>query len=225
MPDPSEQPTQSFSSKPVSRTPAVDSSSLANSSSWMVAGLLIIGLLGAGLAALRPQLWLMLDGMRPVEHMQIIYTPLVTLPAYHLIGTLELTETLHPVSQLPANAITSRAQLVSAVSLAPLRAGNPITTGQVLAISDKTPISDAVVVAVQGGADLAFGGMLQTGASIACWSGNREIIEQALVLATRRVEAATGPPSYVVILAIPRDRRDEIALAVSARNLSFSLKP
>lgn len=154
--------------------------------------------------------------------------PKTDLAAYHLITASDLIDTRLPTAQLPTDTITSTSSLSGSISLMPLTAGQPITTDQVLSIADPMVISGTLVTAIEGGPALAFGGQLRTGTVVTAWVDDRRIADHLLVLYVKRFDAqgTSGPiERYVIILAVPSDRRTEIMRAAAGGTLSFSLAP
>ena len=188
-------------------------------SDWLAACCITIGIVGA--------LYL---GWREAQSMNTITVPVIAddLPAYHLITTADLTDTLLLASELPAQTLTTTAKLLGAVSLAPLTAGKPITAGQVLSITDPILTAGTLVTAIEAGPGITFGGQLRSGSIVAAWIENRRVLDRLLVLDVKQF--ATGntanlTPRYVIILVVPSNLRSEIIDAAAKGTLSFTLSP
>jgi Flp pilus assembly protein CpaB len=146
-------------------------------------------------------------------------------PAYHFIPSTDLTTMTLPRADIPTASITSTAMLSGFISLTPLVANQPITKGQVIPINDTTAITDKVVIAVEGGPALVFGGQLQPGTIVSAWAGKDLIAKNILVLDVRQFEVGETPevrPRYVVILAISPDMQDKVLLAATKGTLLFA---
>lgn len=153
-----------------------------------------------------------------------VLVPRHNLAAYERITTSDLTTTQLLRAQLPTGVITSTATLSEAIALVPLPAGKPITTGQVFAIADTDLISNTVIVAVEGGNTLTFGNTLRPGMVVSAWDGEQKIVDRLLVVDVKP-SSSTDDPRNVVIVAVPRELRDEMMAAATEEVLSFSLTP
>ena len=89
-------------------------------------------------------------------------------------------------------------------------------------------ITNTIIIAVEGGPDLVFGGELKTESIVSAWDGTGLIADRLLVIDVHLV--ATGEkskllPRYVVVLAVPPHLRNMVTTAANKGTLSFSLRP
>lgn len=204
-----------------SKDPEEETPTLVHLGAWLAFISLVIGLIGAGVAAWRQQ-----RAEQPPQ--QVVPVLVTSLPAYHLITAGDLTPEPWSLGDLPSGVLTQTTSLSGSISLAPLAARQPVTAGQVLQLNDPALISGMTVLAIEGGPALAFGGHLQSGTVVSAWAGERQILDRLLVLDVRRFETnqtSEGLPRYVIIVAVPTGQQEALIAAATEGNLLFSIVP
>jgi hypothetical protein len=186
---------------------------------WLVLAIILIGLGGGGLSALRHNFFeqVTLDRTIPV--------PTTDVPVYRLISARDLTMASFLQSELPPQVITSTVGLSRTIALAPLKASQPITLEQIVLLPDSFPITDTVIVAIQGESDLVFGGQLESGRLVAAWVDNRQLPDRLFVVDVQPSNERSVEESqkYTIVLALPSQQVEVVVNAARQKILSLSL--
>lgn len=183
--------------------------------------------------------WLI--SMKPAPSARAVPVPKTDLPAYHLLKATDLTTKTFGADSIPEDVLGSISDLIGLYTLAPLAANKPITVGQLHTVPDLALISGTVSIGIPATPATAMAGNLQAGSIVDILlvpvntamhpKPTPSLFENILVLDVKSVaegqkivdEGIASYP-YVVIIALPADRRLEFAGASSGATLFITRK-
>jgi hypothetical protein len=154
--------------------------------------------------------------------------PRADLPTYHVIRHTDLVTSTVKEDELPETGIRTPAGLVGHYTLTELRATKPITSAQVQLLPDPTLITNTVAAGISATSAMVLGSHLKAGdivdlavvptEPITASMSVPSIFQNLLVLdvmpspQSAAVGNTASPIAFVIIVALPLDRRDEFAV-------------
>lgn len=165
------------------------------------------------------------------------YVPRHDLPAYHRILETDLVTQTIPVSVLQGEVLTTKDELVGHYTLEMLEANESVAKSQVISSPSTNLVDDTTAISIPASAAMTFNGKLSSGTVVSVWNvsssndqgGNKTtlILNRALVLDVQQSEGSSeaGNYPYVIVLAIPIHKQEEILTAAAANSISFTLAP
>jgi hypothetical protein len=151
--------------------------------------------------------------------------PVHDIPAYHLITTSDLTTKTLDTALVSSDVLDEETTIVNHYAIETLTAGNLIRKDQVQPISDLQSITNTVVIGIPATQAMVLGGNLRASdvvdvifapaPSDAQPAPEPTLFENLLVLDVKSVPIEKAADSsqrhepYVVVVALPVDRRDE----------------
>jgi Flp pilus assembly protein CpaB len=152
----------------------------------------------------------------------LVPVPVRDLPAYHQIQPGDLAQRAYPSRHLTSATLRETAQIVGSYTLVNVSQQKPLSRDQLGAVVDTALISGTVAIGIPATPAMVLGGSLQLSdlvdvifvptASDAQPSLKPVLFENLLVLDVKSVvteKAADSSQPYVVVIALPLDRRDE----------------
>lgn len=182
--------------------------------------------------------WLI--SMKEAQSTKAVPVPKTDLPAYHLIEATDLMTKTLGADSIPEYVLDSLSGLIGLYTLTPLAANKPITVEQVHTVPDLALISGTVSIGIPATPATVMAGNLQAGDIVdillvpptaeASPKPTPSLLENILVLdvksvpESQQIEEEVASQPYVVIIALPADRRLEFASASSGATLLIMRK-
>lgn len=159
------------------------------------------------------------------NQMEQFATPVVNVPAFHVLSAADVRPLWRPASQIPRNAIRRATAAVGHVTLASLAANQPITASELgPSVGDRQ--GGLSVVGVPASAAMALNGELTPGQTVeAIVPSIRRRSGYAKVLVLSVSKTGTGSRPYVVLVAIPARTPRWVAAAIGTGTVTLVSEP
>lgn len=169
----------------------------------------------------------LLDTLGRNEKTMSASVPAKDLPPYYQISAEDLTVVPIPTGDVTSSTVVEMTALEGRYTLSEIAEGIPVDSAQLVPSVGTVPTANTVSVALPATSAMALGGSLQGGDVVDIFFGMTEAgavdtpliapIEDVLVLDVKQVEegeqddAVAFRHPYVVVIAVPIDRRGDLA--------------
>ena len=185
-----------------------------NLDSWLTGALALFLVAGLSLIFIRDRLT---QAVTPT----LVPVAREAVPAYHRLLPDDLEMKAFPPDQIPLDALRDPDRLGIAVTSAPLAAGEPIRTTDLISLPSEDLIQDREIVAITVWPMHAFGGNLGAGQQVTLWDDTIEV-GVFLVLDVQQAASPGQYDYYIVILAVPQDQREAVLRAARAGHVALT---
>ena len=163
--------------------------------------------------------------------------PVGDIPAYHLLEPHNLTTKPITVTLIATDTVREVSDLMTHYTIEPLAADRPISSEQIRPLPDVQLITNSVAIGIPATSAMVLGGSLQPGDIVDVITvpavSDTELLqtpvafEGLLVLDIKPNPATAGEHTYpfVIVLALPLDRRMEFAARTTNATLQITRQP